>query len=317
MSRIKLLVGLLLGSLLLAGCAAPFKVSAPIDQTVAWKGYSALEVVTRNGSIDVASDAAQADVAITGMKYASGPTPAAAEENLAQVFILAEPKPDDPACLRVAIQYPEVFEHNGAKPSARLTIRVPDSCDVNLRTSNGAVTARRLHDAVIRTSNGAIAVEELGGDLQARSSNGAIKVTQVAGKVTLSTSNGAINARDTGPLHAETSNGRVELQSVQAPVFVDTSNGRIVCHGDFGPDASVELSTSNGHIEVSMPTNLHGVLDCATANGSIQANLDDLAMQNVDISRRHFKATLNGGGDGRLVVRTSNGSIQIVRPKPM
>lgn len=178
--------------------------------------------------------------------------------------------------------------------SVRFHVKVPVDWHgmIELRTSNGRITADEIHgDVTVRTSNGAITINGHTGTLQARTSNGSIRLTDVHGEVAARTSNGPVtlmNGTLTDSGYIRTSNGAVQLQArleSGASYDVDTSNGAVTVTL-IEPDARLDLRTSNGGI------NLHTEIRTST------------------LERNRVVGTI-GDGAARLNVRTSNGAVTL------
>ena len=74
------------------------------------------------------------------------------------------------------------------------------------------------------------------------------------------------------------------------------------------PAANVNISTNKGSIPVDLPDNCSARVDAGTANGRV--NTSDQITISGDISTNSVKGTI-GGGDGNLLLRSANGSIDI------
>ena len=139
-------------------------------------------------------------------------------------------------------------------------IQAPQSTDLDLESSNGALSATDLRGKLrLRTSNGSIRLVNVAGDVQADTSNGAVIATLSGSRwdgegLDIATSNGSVrvglpdnyNAR----LVASTSNGSI---NVGFPITVSgTIGGRRgnidTTIGSGGP--TIRMRTSNGSVSV-------------------------------------------------------------------
>ena len=88
-----------------------------------------------------------------------------------------------------------------------------------------------------------------------------------------------------------------------------TSDGSI--HIDYAPDApkapNVTATTSSGGITFAAPPGLSAVIEASTGDGSIHTNLPITVEGKVGKS---LTGTI-GGGEGKVHLRTSDGSITI------
>lgn len=164
-----------------------------------------------------------------------------------------------------------------------------------------------LADVDVDTSNGAITIRGVEGELNLDTSNGAIDLSDVIGVVCADTSNGAIDITGfRGTLDLETSNGAIDIRDVEASVDARTSNGRIDFSGVLIGDDN-DLRTSNGAIQVKVSADAAITFEASTSIGSISTNLPLVG----DTEGRSWNAALNPPATQTLELRTSNGSIRI------
>jgi DUF4097 and DUF4098 domain-containing protein YvlB len=138
---------------------------------------------------------------------------------------------------------------------------MPSDVEVSGSTSNGAITAEVLNQAIsLTTSNGVINVVEISGPAVFRTSNGDIfGAAMTSEEVEASTSNGRVQlafAAPPGSVRARSSNATIEvILPADAPAYAvetSTSNGRVVTDVRSDPAApdSIVAETSNGDITV-------------------------------------------------------------------
>lgn len=154
------------------------------------------------------------------------------------------------------------------------TVEVPAGVDLEARNVNGGVEALGIAGGVeARTTNGDIAVEGTG-DVGARSTNGDIRIGDAAG------------------ISARTTNGDIEAALSSQPaddLSFRTVNGRIRLTLPAAVEADVEIRTVNGSIDTEFPLTIRGRWGPRSASGEI------------------------GGGGPEIELRTTNGSIALVR----
>lgn len=250
---------------------------------------SPIEVVTRNGHVEIVADPAVSDVQIVAEIRAVGDTDEEAASRLAAVVVDATRTAE--GVLRIEPIFPgdPPRDNDGCS----FQIRVPAATGATVRTTNGAVTLRGLHGtADVQTSNGAVIVADQGGDVIIESSNGTIEVADAQGAVTV-----------------DTSNGRIEVVGALGAVSADTSNGAIRIHAAEGATGPFRADTSNGAIRLEVPRTFKGALVADTSNGAISLEGEARAVEGDD-DRRRILLGDGGGGESRL--DTSNGIIHIV-----
>ncbi len=164
--------------------------------------------------------------------------------------------------------------------AAGFKLKVPKTCELYLRSSNGTITVRDMLAKVdAHTSNGTIDLQRIQHDVLAKTSNGTITVADCQGTVNLTTSNGKINYSGI----------------------------------PFGLDN--ELRTSNGSISVRLPADQLTEIATRTSNGSIKCELPTQRI--LEEGKRRFHAIVGDGQvelvENKMTMRTSNGSIK-VRP---
>jgi hypothetical protein len=164
---------------------------------------------------------------------------------------------------------------------ARYTIRVPRRTSLEkIATSNGSIDASFI-DAPVRltTSNGRVRVDNVQGALEVRTSNGSIRAT--------------VNSMEDGrPVTLHTSNGSVELSVEKL--------GR----------SDVTVTTSNGSVTVRLPSRIAADVVASNSNGSITNDFEDSFQGRSE--KHHLEGRIGGGGP-TLELRTSNGSIRLLR----
>jgi DUF4097 and DUF4098 domain-containing protein YvlB len=128
-------------------------------------------------------------------------------------------------------------------------------------------------------------------DLNIKTTNGKIYCQQIKGRLRLDATNGKIVAREIeGLVRSRTTNGSLDIELLSVPpeeeIEFSTTNGSITLHLPEDYSAEVNLKTTNGHIDSDFPyteqrkwSKQHvwgkigsgtGNLDCHTTNGSIR-----------------------------------------------
>jgi hypothetical protein len=176
--------------------------------------------------------------------------------------------------LFVKIEIPKNIRNGGV--CVDLDMTVPNETTLDLGTHNGKVKVESIVGGVkVVTHNGSIRGEGIDGDVNLKTHNGSIKCYDVLGDVRAVTHNGSVDVR---------------LDAEIGPVVnadIHTHNGGVSLTGAGGLSAMVEISTHNGHIETKVPITVVGKISKNSLHGKI------------------------GDGEGKIRLRTSNGSVKL------
>jgi DUF4097 and DUF4098 domain-containing protein YvlB len=130
-------------------------------------------------------------------------------------------------------------------------------------------------------------------------------------KLVLDTTHGQIAVDGVrGAAKLETVNGTIKANGLGGSVSAETVNGGVDV-GLASLDSDVRVETVNGGVTVRLPASAKATLVARTTNGGL--NVDGLQVEEVEKSRRRLEARLNGGGDHRVSVETTNGGISFTR----
>jgi len=295
-------------------------LSAPL------KAGSTLAVQTRNGSITVNG----ADVAECSVKATISVRAKTAEEakKLAEgTKIRLEPSGKK---LTVKIEKP-LLPHERCNCSivVNFDITVPKQTSVdfvtrnggvaisgiagiNVRTRNGAVTAKKISGNVqADVRNAKVVCEDISGDIKLSGRNGSVTLSHVQGNINARTRNGAVTTRQTlGNIQIETRNGKVVCEDIsRGDVKVSTRNGKTyVAYAKIAPPiCNVSIVSRDGAIDFIPPPEFSASVELSTRDGSIRSNLPLLVTGQI---KKSLKDTI-GTGEGKLHLQTRNGSITI------
>lgn len=148
-------------------------------------------------------------------------------------------------------------------------------------------------------------------DLQIDTSNGAVSLDAISGTVKVHTSNAAISASDLeGRCVLATTNGHVAASGRFRSLAIWSTNAGVTAHALSGSrmDSGWSISTTNGGIDLSLPPDLKANLSAGTTNGGIMLQLP------VAVSGEHYGSQLRGtlgGGGPELFVRTTNAGVRL------
>lgn len=273
-----------------AGCgASPLEARSTETRQLSVSGVTQAAVVieTFNGDVTVrAGDPGRVDatVEVTG----TGPTQAEADADRANVATTLEEEAG-----RVRLR--AVYGPNPASPGNRgaaATVTVPPGSELDIRTSNGAVTVEGIGAAVrVATSNGPVTVRGSSADTVVETSNGEVEVTAA-----------------TGTIDARSSNARVTVRATDAVVAVATSSGDVRFEGDLAPGDS-SFTTSNAAVGLVLPADAAFALDASTSNGRISVGFP--LVSSGAASDTMVQGTVGTDPAIAVTIETSNGAVTV------
>jgi len=207
--------------------------------------------------------------------------------------------------------------------------------NIQLKSSSGSIRAETIVGSVnLNTSYGSISCDDIsGGDIKLRTSSGKIKLSKAScTDYDVHTSYGSINADElTGSsLKLHSASGGIYVTEASADTAdISTSYGRITCqqitttdltaksgsgnidiiYSDSTPaEITANVTTSYGSIDFTTPPEFTGRVELATSYGSIRTDLPITITG--EISKKKLSGTI-GQGNGKLYLKTSNGSVKI------
>jgi DUF4097 and DUF4098 domain-containing protein YvlB len=249
--------------------------------------FTDFQTETINGSITIRgeqTDQIRVQAVITGRAATSQEARRIAEETSLQWQ-------EAGSVLTLSIRKPELPKPDSV--SVSLDIALPKQMALNLKSTNGAILAVGIErDVIARTTNGRIELQQIGGRAEVSSTNGSILAGLVAGDLACTTTNGKIACTGlVGNLNASTTNGSVEAgYEPSAPA-----------------DRSIRIHSTNGSVTVTLPSSFAGQAEASTSNGKLICDRPVTVSGRID---KHLSGTI-GQGSGRLVLKTTNGSIHI------
>jgi hypothetical protein len=269
------------------GEMARFEKEVPLSAPM--QPGSSFSAETGDGSIRIDGlETSECRVLATVVTHAR--TQQQADELAQQIDVRLEPAGDG---LKVVIDRPPVIRN--AHFGVSLDVDLPVQSHLALVTSNGGVRVTNITGNVdARTSDGSIETERVNGDIRLKTSDGGITLTNVRGD----------------SLNLHTNDGTIRCHGVvAAQVDCRTSDGSVEI--EFSPDApkalNVNATTSDGSITLTAPPELSTVVEANTSDGSIHTSLPITIQGKVGKS---LQGTI-GAGEGRIYLRTSDGSITI------
>ncbi|MEW6238454.1 MAG: DUF4097 family beta strand repeat-containing protein [Candidatus Omnitrophota bacterium] len=282
--------------LLAYGCDFNFPQEEYVEEedfTVDATGAAALDSDTTNGAI-VLTGVDSNQVKVHSRKVVRAWTKEEAENFAPKVKIHVEREGD---VVKVYSEQPKTtFKIN---VSVHFTIEAPKSLMADLHSTNGKVAVSNMTNGVkAHTTNGGIELENVDGRIEAGSTNGGLKavIGELKEEGEFSTTNGGVN---------------VTISKGVAPIRVSSTNGGLTVKA-LGGVASLKASTTNGGVNVTLPPDFNGQLDASTWNGRVSCDFP------IDgkVTKKSIYGKVGSGGDAKVNISSTNGSVSIKKENP-
>jgi hypothetical protein len=274
--------------LALTGIAALTLAASPLradewSKSYPINGRANLTVSTGDGDVIVTgSNKSTIDARVTTTGFKLGPNDVQIVEN------------QNGNNVTIEIKFPHMNWNWGGHRNLKVELQVPSDLDMNLRTSDGNITAT--------TVSGAMNFDTGDGNVEAR---------QVHGSVKMRTGDGNMSGTGfDGSLEAATGDGNVHIEGRFDTLDVKSGDGNIDAQANAGSKVAKDwnVRSGDGRITLRVPGDLNANLDVHTGDGSISADVP--VTVSGTISHQALRGKMNGGG-GTLAVSTGDGSIHI------
>ena len=275
-------------SLSISGCIPTAKYEMTVELSEPFESGGQFATKTHNGEIKVAGGETE-KCDITAKITARANTEEDAKKLAEQVKIKFERSGDK---LTAKIEKPNIIDNKYIGVSFDITL--PKQTRLDLVTHNGAVN-----------------INQIEGDIEAHTHNGAVHADGIKGSVVLTTHNGEIKCDGVlGDVKLQTHNGPISCNGVTGNVELTTHNGsaEVVYFADAAPAVNASLTTHNGGLELKAPNELSAKIEAHTHNGSVHTDIPITVVGKV--SKKNLVGTI-GSGEGKLYLKTHNGSINI------
>lgn len=199
-------------------------------------------------------------------------------------------------------------------------IRVPARCDVDVRTSGGAIRLGSLSGRVtLASDSGQVFAREIDGSFKAVSRSGAVSLAACTGDIDITTGSANITVGRAGGRTTLTSRGGyIEAQRVAGELVLrgDGSSAQVGFASPIRKPADIELS--GGDLVLTLETGAAGELDVrASRLGRVELDGElPLTVTSGGVGRSSLLASFNGGGP-RLQARASGGNVWLRAVEPL
>jgi len=197
----------------------------------------------------------------------------------------------------------------GRNVSIDYEIVAPVDTKVKAHTGSGAQKISGVAGPVEAvTGSGKLALKNIGGAVNVRTGSGTITADGIAGAFEAHTGSGDVRMTQEAPgdVFVTTGSGNSELRGVVGALRVEAGSGRIVVDGQ--QEGVWDLDTGSGSVRVSLPEDAAFELDAESGSGGI--NIDHPLTVRGEISKRHLRGQVRGGGE-LLVIETGSGAIRV------
>lgn len=198
---------------------------------------------------------------------------------------------------------------------------VPKNCNLEVSTDDGAITTENINgDVEVKTDDGKVDLSQINGDVRVRSGDGSITVKDINVKGDLKADNGwvDIQADDGGitlskvvaNVKVRSDDGSIRAEDIIGDVNIQTDDGRItvIYSEQAGSVYNVSMITDDGYVDFTAPRNFSANVEVITDDGSIDTGLPIQVVGKL--GKNGIKGVI-GAGEGRLYIKTNDGSVKI------
>jgi hypothetical protein len=255
------------------------------SKTYQVNGRAELHVMTGDGDVVVTgADQQRVDARVTTTGWKIGP-------NDVQII---ESQSGNSVSIEVKVPHWGFSMFGGNHKSLRVEVSVPRELDLDVRTSDGNVTAQGVS-----------------GKIQFDTGDGNVTAGNIKGDIRIHTGDGHIEGHNfDGSLDANTGDGNLRIDGRFDALALKTGDGNIEAQVGSGSKVASgwNLHSGDGHITLRVPGDLNATLDAHTGDGSI--TLDIPIQVSGSLSHSSVRGKMNAGG-ATLAVSSGDGSIHI------
>ena len=200
--------------------------------------------------------------------------------------------------------------------TADLDIKIPQGSSLDVTSVSSDITVQNVE--------GRQRLETVSGDVDSQTFASNVKINAVSGDLELGGNGAEIEVRAetvsgdidmqgvSGDLRAETVSGDIAvLEGVFEEADMQTVNGDVTFNAGIHGGARVDVETVNGRVNLDLDGDVNARIDIETFNGRIRNCFGPESRRTNEYGPgRELKFT-QGGGEGKIVIRTLNGSVDI------
>jgi DUF4097 and DUF4098 domain-containing protein YvlB len=255
------------------------------SKTYQVNGRADLRVITGDGDVVVTgADQQRIDARVTTTGWKLGP-------NDVQIV---ESQSGNTVSIEVKVPHWGFSMFGGNHKSLRVEVSVPRELDLEVRTSDGSITAQAVS-----------------GKIQFDTGDGNVTAGNIKGDIRIHTGDGHIEGHNfDGSLDANTGDGNLRIDGRFDALALKTGDGNIEAQAGSGSKVANgwNLHSGDGHIILRVPGDLNAMLDAHTGDGSI--TMDVPIQVSGSLKGSSVRGKMNAGG-GTVAITSGDGSIHV------
>ncbi len=218
----------------------------------------------------------------------------------------------------VLIEVKPIKRNHSHDISSDLVITVPHNSSLEISTVSADISTEDV--------TGEQYIESVSGDIDTEAYNSDLSIDSVSGDIDIEGDNQKTQ------ISIETVSGDIDIQSVDGEVEVETVsgdlvlydsrfedvsgesvNGDMIFHAELYGDSRMEFETVNGDIDIKFEGDISARFDIETFNGDIRNCFGPEPVRTSKYAPGRELKFSEGGGDGRVVIRTLNGDLRLCK----
>jgi hypothetical protein len=201
------------------------------------------------------------------------------------------------------------FMHTSTAAKANISVTLPETMDLNLKTGSGDVSVEDLTGVLaFNSGSGSVEGSNLMGELKATTGSGEVDLEDVEGTVVARTGSGNIRINDMeGNLDASTGSGGLNVSGKITQFGVKTGSGNVRVESSVQLLENSKAATGSGGVTIELPESSGFVLSASVGSGSISCDFD---LVDPVQKKRSLKGATAAEGP-KLSIGTGSGGIDV------
>ena len=210
----------------------------------------------------------------------------------------------------------KVPQHSSSKVASDLTIRVPSESSIDVTAVSADIDVEEVNgEQTLHTVSGDIDTEVAGNDVSAESVSGDVDVTGQGkdAETSATTVSGDVALfRVAGAVSGEAVSGDVIVDEGSFDrAILNSVNGDIIFQAELRKGGKLTIDTVNGDVDVLFSGSVSAKFDIDTFNGDIDNCFGPKAERTSKYTPGWELSFSEGDGDGRVVISTLNGEVDV------